>query len=262
MLNVFLMTDLEGIADVTDIGFMARGSEKYVVGCSGLERSINLAVKACFEAGCEQVYYLDGHGGGGNVNPAMIDSRAEKCDIASWHTLLREGKIDCQIELGAHARAGTLGGFLDHTMFSDKWFSHRVNGVEMSELSMHALLCAAYGVRVVGCTGDKTACEQAQEYIPKIFTGTMKRALCRNQSVINPDADRILYDMVLEAVKGCRSVPLMAIPSPLDVELTFYRTDMCEDALSRAEPGVLRVDARTLRRTVRNLTDYSQLCFF
>ena len=105
-MNVFLMTDLEGIADVTDIGFMARGSDKYAAGCAGLEKSINLAVKACFEAGCDQVYYLDGHGGGGNVNPAMIDSRAEKCDVASWHILLREGKIDCQIELGAHAERG------------------------------------------------------------------------------------------------------------------------------------------------------------
>ena len=99
-MNVFLLTDLEGISGVTDIEFMNRNGEKYEKARMFLSKSINLAVKTAFESGADRVYYLDGHGGGGNVFEELIDPRAQKCSIDEWQQLLREGKIDCQIELG------------------------------------------------------------------------------------------------------------------------------------------------------------------
>ena len=258
-MNVFLLTDLEGIAGVTDIEFMDRSGEKYSKARNYLTQSINLATGACFEAGAQNVYYLDGHGGGNNVYEELIDPRAVKCTIPMWETLLKEGKIDCQIELGSHARAGTIGGFLDHTVTSASWFCHRVGGVEMSELSLHALLCGTYGVPVVACIGDETACRQAREYIPGIFVGAVKKAECRNFAVDHENADEILVDCIKRALAGYRSVPLYTLELPATVELTYYRTDMCEQAFASCAPCVERVDARTLRKRIERIEFYSDL---
>ena len=261
-MNVFLLTDVEGIAGVTDIDFMDRGGEKYGIAREALCKSINLAVDACFDMGAQNVYYLDGHGGGGNVYEDKIDPRAVKCNLSMWEELLKNGKIDCQIELGSHARAGTIGGFLDHTVTSREWFRHTVNGVEMSELSLHALVCGAYGVPVIACTGDETACRQAREYIPQIVTGAVKTANSRNRARDFENADEILVACVKKALEGYQSIPVYRQKMPAVIELTFYRTDMCEATLAASrDAGVERVDARTLRKKIEKIECYRDLKF-
>ena len=260
-MNVFLLTDLEGINGVTDIEFIDKTNPKYTTACRLLEESINEAVDACFASGADRVYYLDGHAGGGNVKEERIDPRAVKCSIAQWQELLQAGGIDCQIELGSHARAGTIGGFLDHTISSKTWFCHRVNGREMSELSIHALVCGAYGVPIVACIGDEAACAQAREYIPSIYTGAVKRANCRNEAIGYEDASEILRSTVREALANYQSVEPFSMEGDAVVELTFYRTDMCERALERCDETVMRTDARTLRRKLKGITKYEDLKF-
>ena len=260
-MNVFIFTDLEGISGVTDIDFMDKKNEKYSLACELLCKSINLCVATCFDGGADKVYYIDGHAGGGNVNGELIDKRAVKCSLTDWQELLADGQIDCLIELGSHARAGTVGGFLDHTVNSKQWFCHKVNGVEMSELSMHALVSGAYGVPTVACIGDEGACAQAREYIPDIFCGAVKRASCRNFAEDIDDGEHILADTVKTALENYKSVSLYKTQLPATVELTFYRTDMCERALGRCGEDVTRPDARTLRKTVNKITRYDDLKF-
>ena len=260
-MNLFILTDLEGISGVTDIEFMDRGSEKYAAACKYLARSINLAVEAAFDAGVDKVYYLDGHGGGGNVNESDVDKRVVKCDIHQWQNLIRSGEIDFQIEIGAHARAGTVGGFLDHTFSSKSIFTYKVNGVEVSEYAAHAIFCSTHKVPIIACIGDEAACRQAQEYNPSIFTGAVKCATVRNHSTDFDDADEILVNTVKEAIKNYKSVGLYDLGAPYTVEATFYRTDMCEDVLANGKPGVTRLDARTIAKTVDRIERYFDLRF-
>lgn len=260
-MNLFLLTDLEGISRVTDIEFMDRSSEKYQQARAFLSQDINLAVKTAFESGADAVYYLDGHGHGGNVIEEWIDPRAQKCSVAGWQQLLREGRIDCQIDLGSHARAGTVGGFLDHTFSSTKWFCHKINGIEMSELSFHALLCGAYGVPMVACIGDEAACRQAKEYIPDIYVGAVKIAEKRNHATPYENADAVLVRTVREALKNYQRVSLYRVDEPMTAELTFYRTDFCEEALARCGNDVRRIDARTLQRIIPKFVRYDDLKF-
>ena len=260
-MNVFLLTDIEGIAGVDGIEYIDRDGEKYEIACRELCRSINIATDACFLSGADKVYYLDGHGGGGNVIADAVDPRAKLCSFEEWHELLEAGEIDCVIELGAHARAGTVLGFLDHTITSKAWFSYRINGIEMSEISIQALFFGSYNVPVVACIGDETVCEQTKEYIPGIFNGAVKRALSRNKAETYPNADDILADTVKRALSGYRNVPIYKLDAPYTVELTFYRSDMCEEALERCSFGEVRVDARTIRRVLPQIKAYGDLMF-
>lgn len=260
-MNVFILTDLEGIPHVDSIECMDRGTQKYRDACGYLTDSLNLAVKTCFACGAEQVYYLDGHGGGGNVNEDDVDPRAVKCSLQEWQSLLKEGRLDCLIELGSHTRAGTLGGFLDHTVTSKEWFSHKVNGREMSELSLHALLCTQYAVPVIACIGDEAACRQAKEYIPDIHTGAVKKASKRNYAETCENADKIIVHTIKAALSDWEKIGCFHMDFPAEVELTFYRTDMCDAVYEKADKQVERADARTLRKTIEKLSCYEDLKF-
>jgi D-amino peptidase len=260
--KVFLLTDLEGIAGVESIEQMDRTGAAYAAICRQLERTINIAVETCVQNGADVVYYLDGHGGGGNIRPEAIDPRAIRCEnIHRWNELVQQRVFDCQIELGAHARAGTMGGFLDHTLNSREFFSIRHNGKEMSELSMHATLCAKYGIPVVAVTGDEAACLQAREYIPGIFTGAVKVAHCRNEAKTYPNADEILRDTVAQGLRNWQSVPLIPFSEPVTVEQTFCRADYCEEALKNSPPDTQRLNARTLLKKAKHIALYKELKF-
>ena len=261
-MTVFLLTDVEGLAGVDSLAQMDRETPEYKNTRMLLCDSINKAVSACVEAGADQVYYLDGHGGGGSVFEELIDTRAQKCSsMAEWVELLKSGSIDCQIELGAHARAGTINGFLDHTLTSKTIFSIKVNGLEMGEPALHAAVCGKYGVPVVAVIGDEATCRQAKESVPDCFTCAVKNATERNTAVTYPDADKKMHDTIVAAVKQYRSVSLYRVSEPATVEQTFCRADFCESRMKKQTVAFERVDARTLRKTVPTITSYTDLRF-
>lgn len=259
-MNVFILTDLEGIAGIDSIEQMDRKSDIFLSSREKLTYSLNVAIDACINNGAENVYFLDGHGGGGNVIDDITDKRAKKCTINEWETLIKEGKIDCQIELGSHARAGTIGGFLDHTISSRSIFYIKVNGREFSEMALHSAFCSKFGVPVVAVTGDETACEQAKEYIPAIYTGAVKKATFRNNAQTYDNSDEILIETISNALKNYRDIPLFKVAEPMEVEYCYYRTDMCEDAIKK-NPTAFRKDARTIRKTIDEINGYADFRF-
>ena len=258
-MNVMLLTDLEGISGITDIGYMDRSSEKYREGCQMLEDTINFVGKTCIEAGVEKVYYLDGHGGGGNVNPSNIDSYIKKVSLIEWQELLKMGEIDCQFEIGAHAKAGTIGGFLDHTISSRHCFKHKINDKEVGEVELHAILCGAYDVPVVLCSGDDIVCEQVANSIPGIYTAPIKKSNKRNLCEDKKDGFDILKKAVEEAILGYNEIKPIKISLPFTVSITYYRSDMCEEIYERCSGNVRRVDARTLEKEIDKIVGYNDL---
>ena len=260
-MNVFILTDLEGIPGVNSIEQMERGTPPNITAKERLCEWINKTALYCRKYGAEKIYYLDGHGGGGNVFEEQIDPALIKCSIADWGKLLKEGKIDCQIELGAHARAGTIGGFLDHTISSKEWFRYTLNGQEYNELAIHAALCGAYNVPIVACIGDEAACEQAKEYIPEIVTGAIKKASCRNISVDYPNPEEIVEKTVQRALENYKAMPTLKVSFPATIELIYYRTDFCEKAMEKTKCDFVRLDARTLQKRIDKIECYADLKF-
>lgn len=262
-MNIFLLTDLEGIPGIFSIDELDRKSENYVFAREKLTHTINLVVSFCKKYGAENIYYLDGHAGGGNVFEDKIDSSAQKITIDKWAQLLKEKKIDCILEIGSHARAGTQGGFLDHTNSSAKVFEYRINGIVHGELSSHAVFSGVFEVPVILCCGDEAACAQAKEYLPDIVTAPVKIAHKRNECKGYENTDDIIEKAICEALSRYNIIKPYFVGEEIAVEMTFYRTDMCEDALEHAKFPCSRVDARTLRRTIlkNELVSFYQMTF-
>ena len=262
-MKVFIMTDVEGLPYVDSIDDVNRAeySERYQKTKELLTKYVNYTSDLCYEYGASKVYFCDGHGGPmlDNVVKDMLSERARQVTVSEAEALAKAGEIDCVIELGNHARAGTVGGFLDHTVNSRTVFTHKVNGREESELSLHAAFFSEYSIPVAACIGDEAACLQAREYIKNIYVGAVKYAEERNFCQTYADADEIIRNTVREALKGYRGVDLYKVSLPAEVEITYYRTDMCEDILHRCEDDVKRTSARTLTKTVQRVLNWRDL---
>lgn len=262
-MNIFILTDLEGISGVTSIEQMECGTEGYERACRCLEHSLNVCAEAAKDAGADNIYYLDGHGGGGNIDPGNIVNFCKKVDIVGWQELVMSGRIDCQIELGAHARAGTLGGFLDHTLTSRAWFSYKIGDREFGELGIHAAFLGLYDVPVVMVSGDEAACSQAKEYVDEVITAPVKIATERNVAKDYENPDVIIREAVKTALSKYKEIKPLKLELPTEITLTLYRTDMCEQILQDTKFKLERLDARTIRKRVtdENLKTYSDFKF-
>ncbi|MEU9886714.1 M55 family metallopeptidase [Sphaerisporangium sp. NPDC051011] len=84
-----------------------------------------------------------------------------------------DAETDVVLFVGYHAPAG-CHGVLAHTYSG--FTSVRVNGVEQSEASGNAIICAAHGVPVGMVTGDDVICAQARELFLSVEVVEVKQA--------------------------------------------------------------------------------------
>ena len=260
-MRVFILTDVEGIPDIFTMDEIDRAKSEYALVREKLTAWTIRTAELCRENGADEVSFLDGHAGGGNILDEKLPKWLHKRDLNGWSAMLKDGEIDCQIELGAHARAGTIGVFLDHTLNSREIFCYKINGREMSELSLHAALCGSFNVPVVGCIGDRAACEQAKTYIPEIVTGVVKTANERNVCAPAENPDAVIAQTVREALANYKNIAPMKIALPAELSVTYYRTDFCERVLHRCAETVTRADARTVTRTLTEIRHYNDFRF-
>jgi D-amino peptidase len=254
-MKIYIMTDLEGISGVSEAACMERGSLFYHDARRYLMGDLNAAIAGCFDGGADAVVVRDGHGGGINFIMDQLDERVVH-DFGSkpWTGMLDES-FDATMIVGQHAMAGTLNGFLDHTMSSASWWEYSINGRPHGELGMWAAIAGHYGVPLIFVSGDRAGCEEAARFIEGVVTVPVKEGRGRNRASCRPvrQAQEEIRAGVRRAVQGAGKVKPYKIKLPATVQLVYYRSDMADDAVSR--PGVERVDARTVRKQVQSALD-------
>lgn len=259
-MRVVIMTDLEGISLVDSIDMMDQTQPGYQFACQRLMEDVNAAVQGAVDAGADEILVYDGHGGGKNFLEGKLDSRATQFRNLTDSSAL-EG-CTAYLEIGVHAKPGTINGFLDHVQSSRKWYNYYINGKTYGELAQGAGWCGAHDVPVVMVSGDEAACAEAAEMIEGIECAVVKRGIGRNRAKCLP-SDEALARIRAAACRGIQKASQIkpfkvSLPAELKVEL--YRTDFCEEMLE-ANPALTRLDARTLVKTVDRIENYTDMLF-
>jgi D-amino peptidase len=155
--------------------------------------------------------------------------------------------------LGHHAKAGTLNGFLDHTMSSRSWFDFRINGWSVGEIGIEAAYAAHFGVPVIAVTGDEAAALEAQELLGAVECAVVKSGVGRNRAncLSIPEAHKQIREAISTAVREAHRYVPWSPELPATLELTVYRSDMADAYAGRR--AVDRMGARTLRAEIRSL---------
>jgi len=257
-MNILLMTDIEGITNVDSYEMVQTNSGPgYVRACAELMLDTNAAIAGFYDAGVDKVYVYDGHSKGTNFIKEMLDPRAIQVYRHNWHELITSGEIDAYAEVGLHAMAGSSNAFLEHTQSSIKWFDYQINGVSCGEFIQGAAYVGAYGIPMIFVSGDKAACDEAKSFIPNIITATVKHALSRNKAISLPaeKARKAIYNEAKRSVEYIYSIEPYKVKLPAEICVTFTRVDYCDELSA----GYERLNARTLKKTISEITDYMSL---
>ena len=217
----------------------------------------NAAIDGFYDAGVNKVYVYDGHGKGTNFIKEMLDKRAEQVYANNWHKLITSGIIDAYAEVGLHAMSGTENAFLEHTQSSKTWFDYKINGISCGEFIQGAAYVGAYGIPFIFVSGDDAACNEAKKFIPDISVAVVKHPHGRNRSVSLPESEarKLISNTAKDSVKKIKKIDPYKISLPAEITVTFQRTDYCDEAAKKYE----RINSRTVKKVVTEITDYTSL---
>lgn len=255
-MKIYVLTDMEGISGIWRPEQVQKGNPEYERSRKLLCEDVNAAVRGAFEGGATEVVVLDGHGDGNNFILDLLDDRAICETVKSPLEVMPslDETFGGLMQVGCHAMAGTLNGFLDHTQSSISWFNFYVNGRKFGEIGQAGAYAAAFGVPVIMVTGDKAACEEARAFFGDIEIVAVKEGLGRNKArCIAPErAHKMIHDAAVRAVRRAKSGEFepFILEAPIEMRLELCRSDYADEYAAR--PGVERLDARTVRKTIRS----------
>ena len=257
MKKIYIHTDLEGISGI-DKGEMVKlgdANSRYCI--ERLMIDVNAAVDGAFLGGADHVTVLDSHGGGGNFDLSLLDKRAEfdTKPNKKWWGIVDETYFGTFF-IGAHAMAGTLNGFLDHTQSSESIYNYYVNGRKMGELGQWAMVCAHYDVPMIMVSGDEAAVREATEFFGDIETACVKKGISRSVARLVPvdEAVERIRQAAKAAVEKSDKKPAFKPTLPMEIKIEFTRADYCDYFSTRS--GNERINARTLRKISNSYQDY------
>ncbi len=249
-LKVFISVDMEGLAGVISGDQTSSSGKDYGRVRRWMTEEVNAAVRGALEAGATEIVVNDSHGSMRNVIASELNPAAYLITGSPKPLSMMQGidkSFDAVILIGYHARAGTKDGVLDHTISGGSIYSIKVNGREMSEAELNALIAGWYDVPVVLITGDVAICEQAKESLgEELEVAAVKEAVGRYaaKSLTPQKAQELIQKKTKIALeKGKKTKPFKMKP-PYRFEVNFLRSSMADGA--ELIPQVERTGGRSV----------------
>jgi D-amino peptidase len=254
--KIYILVDLEGISGIGLAEHVKSTSPKFPEACKLMMEDINVAIDAGFLSGATEIVVCDTHAGGGQLQLEKMDPRAvyEAPNRESLMPSL-DASFDGVVLLGSHARAGTIDGFLDHTIDSSAWFEYKLNGQVLGETGIEAAFAGHYDVPVVMVSGDHATAQEAREVLGDVETAVVKWGIGRNRAkCLSPSKARErIRETMRRALDSIHKFKPFKPSLPATIQLTLYRSDMADQLVSKA--GVKRIDARTSQFQIASLVD-------
>jgi D-amino peptidase len=255
--KVFVSVDMEGIWGVVAGEQTSSTSPEFATARRWMADDVNAVVAGLLEAGAGEIVVNDSHGSMRNISADALNPKASLISGSPKPLSMMQGidaTFDAVIFVGYHARAGTEAAILDHTISGATIRGIKVNGQEMPELGLNALIAGYYKVPVIMLSGDTTTCAQAKTVLGDgLVTAAVKEATGRVAARLYPQeqARARLREAARDALGKRASVQPFRVASPYVVDVEFHNSQQAE--LPLLLPGVKRTGARSVSLTG---TDY------
>lgn len=242
---------MEGITGLVSSDQVGRTGSDYQMARRWMTEEANAAVQGALDAGATEVVVNDSHGDMRNLILADLHPAATLITGSPKPLSMMQGidaSFDAVVFVGYHPKEGTVDGVLDHTISGGTVSSVKVNGVEMPELGLNALIAGYYNVPVVFISGDKAVCEQAKETLgERVVTVTVKEGIGKRAARTMPlkKAQETIRQQVKMAIEKRREMKVYTMSSPYRFELSYFRSSQAE--MPANIPGVRRVSAKTIQ---------------
>ena len=258
-MNLYIVTDIEGVAGVFSFEKQAYSDGKYYEDAKKLlTGEVNAAVEGALEAGVGKIIVSDSHGCGG----IHYESLHEKARVIQGHPRLSDGQwygegvCDVSCMIGQHAMEGAFRGNLNHTQSSQRVDYYKLNGKYIGETAQMALNMGAFGVPVIFLSGDTAACREAEELIPGITTCAVKDGISRGcaASLSMIASRKMIRAKMKEAVLKHQHKPIKPLvwKGPYRLEIRLKHSDIADGYENR---GWQRIDTKTVAIKSDKITD-------
>jgi D-amino peptidase len=223
--NVFIITDLEGVAGVYRFDQASAKSREIDTSRRELTKELNAVVRGINDLDKEiRIHVWDGHGAGGLLTGELLPVTKyfppSRVDVPGY---FRAERIDALAFVGQHAMSCTPGANLCHTMSHETIKHYKLNGIEVGEFGLWAAVAGELGVPTIYLSGDDKACTEATRQVPTITTTTVKESKGLEQAVDLPDIEARLHDNIQAALRGAGDVKPFDVGKPVALEIAVYR---------------------------------------
>lgn len=228
-MKLWMSADIEGVAGQVHPQDGLPGGPFYGEGRGWMTGEVVAACEAARAAGVDGMTIADGHGLGRNL---ILEQLPEWVDVVtSWPRplLIAQGaetqNYDGAVLLGHHARAGTKGALLAHTIHGARFIKITVNGELASETSLHAAVLGDLGIPVIMVSGDDAYCGQAREILGDVETVVTKHAYGYQSALTVPPkrARTMIAAGMTRAIGRIRDFTPLKTSGPYEVEAVMLR---------------------------------------
>jgi len=255
---------MEGIGGVVSLSHVLSGSKEYERFRKWLTEEVLAVIEGAREAGATKITVADSHGGMTNI---LIEDLPENVEVVSGFPRpicmmygIWEG-YDTAFFIGYHARKGTRGAIMDHTIAGRIFRYIKINQKETSEFYLNALLAGFYNIPVSLLSGDAAICREAKTAIPGIEVVITKQGITRWSAKTKTlkSIKRELKEAAIRAIKKVRErkIKPLRIEGNIILELGFYSTDTAD--IVEMIPGAERVDGLTVVFKTKNILEAYKL---
>jgi D-amino peptidase len=250
--KVFLSSDMEGTAGVVDWAQCIGPGPEYQYYRGLLQDEVNAAIEGALSAGATSFLVNDSHSSMQNLRPDNLLGNARYLSGRHKPLYMMQGldaSFDAVFFVSYHGSMASEASTLSHTYNPKAIARVLLNGIEVGESGINALVALGHGVPVVLVTGDETTAEEAARICPGVHPAVVKNSVTRfaADSLHPTEACTLIRETAAAAIADLGSASPPRIELPATLEVLFHNGDLAEMATWVA--GVKRVDARTVTVT-------------
>ncbi len=251
-MKLYIMADIEGISGIYSSTQITDDGNRYAEGRRYMTREANIVAKACKAAGVDTVIFRDCHYMAQNVIWEDLSDNIDICISGQMDNTRYIPELDdCDgvILLGYHAKAGTRGALLEHSMSSKRIQNYRVNGETVGEVFLDAAIVGDHGIPVIMVSGDDYVCKEAKELLPWVVTAEVKKATsCQGAALLPPaKAEKVMFEKTVEAIRNIQNCKPFVVEKP--VRIVVEQTERSGLPNPYAKPYMEILDGRTFAVT-------------
>ena len=249
-LKVYISADMEGIAGVVTQDQLGPKGFEYSQFRKFMTAEVNAAIEAARDVGATEIVVSDSHGNGLNL---LLDALPQDIELVrSWPRPLgmMEGidkSFGAAIFIGYHASAGDTDGIAAHTMSGADFSSVKINGIEITEGGINALIAGHFGVPVVMISGDDAAVREVSDMLGPIEGAVVKwhYSHTSGRTLMPEAAQALIKEKVTAGLRRRGELKPFRIEGPLTLDLA-YKNDKAAELIAYL-PNVELIDNHTVR---------------
>lgn len=251
-MKVYVSFDFEGVAGIVDWEQCREGGGAYALGCELMLGEVNAAIDGAVDAGAEHIIVNDSHSTMRNLNPDALNHEVMYVSGKhKQHYMMEQldSSFDVIFFVGYHGSISGATSTLSHTYNPEVFSAARVNGLEVGESGINALVADHFSVPIGLVSGDDATQEQtapfAADGVQVVTKYSNSRFSAKN---IHPVVSRrMIRAGAAEAVQraGAGRLSLPNVQRPVQLDLDVQTADMAE--VGGWVKGAERIDTRTIR---------------